>query len=140
MTKAPSERCLNAKLKTRLQEERVESSDSTEENPKPKNRRDGHRSKTIEGEFGQSRIRVPRNQNSQFERILVAKGQTRFNGFDDKILFLYARGMITRNIQDQLREFHGIEVSPELISKVLEAVEAERKEWQGRTLDTVPDN
>lgn len=137
LTKALIERCLNAELATHRPEERAERVESTEDNPKPKNRRNGHSKKTIKGEFGQTEISVPRDRHSEFEPILVAKGQTRFNGFDDKILSLYARGMTTRDIQDQLLDLYGVSVSHALISNVTEAVEAERKEWQSRTLDAV---
>jgi putative transposase len=67
--------------------------------------------KIIKGEFGELEIGIPRDRNSDFEPIMVPKGQTRFNGFDDKILALYARAMTTRDIQDQLEELYGVEVS-----------------------------
>jgi putative transposase len=69
--------------------------------------------------------------------LIVKKGQTRFNGFDDKILSLYARGMTTRDIQAQLLELYSAEVSHTLISNVTNAVEEERKAWQNRILDEV---
>lgn len=137
LTKALIERCLDGELDTHFQEERAEPLPSTEESPKPRNRRNGHSKKTIKGEFGQTEISVPRDRNSEFEPIIVPKGQTRFNGFDDKILSLYARGMTTRDIQEQLKDLYGVEVSHTLISNVTEAVEAERKEWQNRTLDAI---
>ena len=98
LTKALIERCLNAEINTHLQESKAELSESLSENPKPNNRRNGHSKKTIKGEFGEAEISVPRDRNSEFEPIIVPKGQTRFNGFDDKILSLYARGMTTRDI------------------------------------------
>jgi putative transposase len=67
----------------------------------------------------------------------VAKGQTRFDGFDSKILSLYSRGMTVRDIQAQLQDLYGVEVSSGLISKVTEAVEEERKVWQNRGLERV---
>jgi putative transposase len=102
-----------------------------------RNRRNGTSKKTIKGEFGQTQIEVPRDRNSEFEPQLIAKGQTRFNGFDDKILALYARSMTTRNIEAQLKELYGVEVSHALISQVTGAVEIERKAWQNRTLNPV---
>jgi len=132
LTKALIERCLTAEIDTHLQEERAEP-----ESDKPKNRRNGHSKKTIKGEFGEAEISVPRDRNGDFEPLIVQKGQTRFNGFDDKILSLYARGMTTRDIQEQLQDLYGVEVSHALISNVTEAVEAERKAWQNRTLDQV---
>jgi transposase-like protein len=128
LTKALIERCLDAELDIHLQEEKAELLESELDTPKPKNRRNGHSKKTIKGEFGQTEISVPRDRNSEFEPIIVPKGQTRFNGFDDKILSLYARGMTTRDIQEQLKELYGVEVSHALIFNVTEAVEAERKE------------
>lgn len=132
LTKALIERCLTAELDTYLEEEKTE-----QEDQRPKNRRNGHSKKTIKGEFGEAEIAIPRDRNAEFEPLIVPKGQTRFNGFDDKILSLYARGMTTRDIQDQLQELYGVEVSHTLISNVTEAIEAERKAWQNRTLDAV---
>jgi putative transposase len=136
LTKALIERCLSAELDTHLAEEKADSlaEGNTE---RPKNRRNGHSKKTIKGEFGESEIGIPRDRNGAFEPQLIAKGQTRFNGFDDKILLLYARGMTTRDIQAQLQELYGVEVSHTLISTVTEAVEQERKLWQNRSLDAI---
>jgi transposase-like protein len=106
LTKALIERCLTAELDTHLEEEKQET-----EPTNPKNRRNGHSKKTIKGEFGKAEIAVPRDRNGEFEPIIVQKGQTRFNGFDDKILSLYARGMTTRDIQEQLQDLYGVEVS-----------------------------
>ena len=132
LTKALIERCLTAELDTHLEEEKKEAEPNN-----PKNRRNGHSKKTIKGEFGKAEIAVPRDRNGEFEPIIVQKGQTRFNGFDDKILSLYARGMTTRDIQEQLQDLYGVEVSHALISNVTEAVEGERKAWQNRSLDAV---
>ena len=134
LTAALVERCLNAEMKTHLDEQQAE----PEREAKPsRNRRNGHSKKTIKGEFGEAQISVPRDRNSEFEPIIVKKGQTRFDGFDDKILSLYARGMSTRDIQAQLQDLYGVEVSAGLISNVTDAVEAERKIWQNRVLDPV---
>ena len=132
LTKALVERCLSAELDTHLAEEKAEP-----EGERSKNRRNGQSKKTIKGEFGEAEIGIPRDRNGAFEPQLIQKGQTRFNGFDDKILSLYARGMTTRDIQAQLQELYGVEVSHTLISNVTEAVEQERKAWQNRSLDAV---
>lgn len=134
LTKALIERCLTAELTTHLQEEVKEMSES---GTKSKNRRNGHSRKTIKGEFGEAEIAVPRDRNGEFEPLMISKGQTRFNGFDDKILSLYARGMTTRDIQEQLKDLYGVEVLHTLISNVTEAIEIERKAWQNRSLDGV---
>src|SRR5215471_1949997 len=101
------------------------------------NSRNGTSSKTILTEDGEIEISVPRDRVGNFEPQLIAKGQTRFDGFDDKILSLYARGMSVREIQGHLAELYGAEVSPDLISRVTDAVLDEVREWQSRPLDPV---
>ena len=101
------------------------------------NSRNGTRSKSILTEDGEIEIAVPRDRAGSFEPQLIAKGQTRFDGFDDKILSLYARGMTVREIQGHLAELYGAEVSPDLISRVTDAVLEEVREWQSRPLDAV---
>ena len=101
------------------------------------NSRNGTSSKTILTEDGEIEITVPRDRAGSFEPQLIAKGQTRFDGFDDKILSLYARGMTVREIQGHLAELYGTEVSPDLISRVTDAVLEEVREWQSRPLDAV---
>lgn len=123
LTAALVERCLNAELEHHLEEDRTELAAAVA----TRNRRNGHSKKTIKGEFGEAEIAIPRDRNSAFEPIIVQKGQTRFDGFDGKILSLYARGMSVRDIQAQLQELYGVEVSAGLISKVTDAVEEERK-------------
>ena len=132
LTKALVEKCLTAEIDTHLQEQELEISQD-----KPRNRRNGHSKKKIKGEFGEAEISVPRDRNGDFEPVIVKKGQKRFDGFDDKILSLYARGMTTRDIKEQLQDLYGVEVSHTLISNVTEAVEAERKSWQNRILDEI---
>jgi putative transposase len=132
LSKALIERCLSAELNTHIEEER-----SNPEPELPRNRRNGHSKKTIKGDFGAAEISIPRDRNGAFEPQLIPKGQTRFNGFDDKILSLYARGMSTRDIEAQLKDLYGVDVSHTLISNVTEAVEAERKAWQNRSLDEI---
>jgi putative transposase len=132
LTKALIERCLSAELAHYLIEETA-----APEADRPKNRRNGTSKKTIKGEFGEAEIGIPRDRNGAFSPLLIEKGQTRFTGFDGKILSLYARGMTTRDIQAQLQDLYGVNVSHTLVSTVTEAVEAERKAWQNRSLDAV---
>jgi len=101
------------------------------------NSRNGKSIKTIKGEFGETELQVPRDRNGTFEPRFIAKGQSRFTGFDDKILAMYARGLSTRDIQAQLQELYGVEVSPALVSTVTDEVIAEVKSWQNRPLDEV---
>ena len=101
------------------------------------NTRNGKSKKTLKGEFGQLPIEIPRDRHGTFEPQLIPKHQTRWTGFDDKILSLYARGMTVREIQSHLEEMYGTEVSPTLISSVTDAVVEEVKAWQARPLDTL---
>ncbi len=101
------------------------------------NSRNGVTTKTLKGDFGEMPLESPRGRNGTFEPKIVGKGQTRFTGFDDKILSMYSRGMSTREIQGHLEEIYKIDVSPALISSVTEAVMEEVKAWQNRPLDAV---
>jgi putative transposase len=101
------------------------------------NTRNGKSRKTLKGDFGELPIEIPRDRHGTFEPQLIPKHQTRWTGFDDKILSLYARGMTVREIQSHLEEMYGTEVSPTLISSVTDAVIDEVKAWQARPLDTL---
>jgi putative transposase len=101
------------------------------------NARNGKSAKTLKGEFGEMPIEIPRDRDGSFEPHLIPKHQTRWGGFDDKILSLYARGMTVREIQGHLEEMYGTEVSPSLISSVTDAVIDEVKAWQVRPLDAL---
>ena len=101
------------------------------------NSRNGYSQKTLKGEQGHIEIAIPRDRQGSFEPQLVKKGQTRFEGYDDKILALYARGMTTCDIQAQLQELYGVEVSPTLVSNVTEAVMDEVRQWQMRRFEAV---
>jgi len=101
------------------------------------NTRNGKSKKTLKGEFGALPIEIPRDRHGTFEPQLIPKHQTRWTGFDDKILSLYARGMTVREIQSHLEEMYGTEVSPTLISSVTDAVIEEAKAWQSRPLDAL---
>lgn len=99
------------------------------------NSRNGKSKKIITGKRGQVEIDVPRDRKSEFEPQLVKKGQRRFDGFDDKIISMYARGMSCRQIQAHLEEIYSVEVSPDLISTVTDGVIDEVRTWQARPLD-----
>ena len=99
------------------------------------NSRNGHSSKTVLTEEGEVELAIPRDRAGSFEPQLVPKGVTRLDGFDGKIISLYARGLTVREIQGHLKELYGAEVSPDLISRVTDAVLEEVKEWQSRPLD-----
>jgi putative transposase len=101
------------------------------------NSRNGASLKTLKGESGEMAIRVPRDRNGTFEPKLIGKHQTRFEGFDDKILSMYALGMTVRDIQSHLLEMYGVEVSPGLISEVTDSIQEEVKAWQDRPLEAL---
>ena len=117
LTKAVLERAMQAELTDHLGYPKHSPAGN-----KTGNSRNGKSKKTLKGDFGTLPIEVPRDRNSTFEPKIVPKGQTRFEGFDDKILSLYARGMTTRQIQQHLEEIYQVEVSPSLISTVTHAV------------------
>ncbi len=100
------------------------------------NSRNGKTLKTLKGDFGEVEIETPRDRNGQFEPQMIRKNQTRWTGFDDKILSMYARGMSTRDIQGHLEEMYQVEVSPSLISDVTDAVMEQARIWQNRPLDS----
>ena len=99
------------------------------------NYRNGTTTKTIKGETGELTIDVPRDRDGSFEPQLIGKRQTRFDGFDDKIVSMYARGLSTNDIQAQLKELYSVDVSSSLISNVTDAVMDDVKAWQTRPLD-----
>ena len=100
------------------------------------NSRNGVTRKTLKGDFGEVEVETPRDRNGEFEPKMVKKNQTRWAGFDDKILSMYSRGMSVRDIQGHLEEMYGVEVSPSLISDVTDGVMEQARIWQNRPLDS----
>jgi len=101
------------------------------------NARNGKPGKTILTDQGPLRIRSPRDRTGTFAPQIVRKRQTRWVGFDDRVISLYARGLTVREIQGHLAEIYGTEVSPDLISKITDTVLADAKAWQNRPLERV---
>jgi len=130
LTKALIERALDAELTQHLGYEKHDPAGYHSGNS-----RNGASAKTVQGEFGEITIETPRDRNASFEPQILKKHQKRFDGFDDKILSMYARGMTTREIQGHLEEMYGVEVSPTLISEVTDGVMEEVKAWQNRPLE-----
>ncbi len=125
LKKALAERALNAEMDHHL---------STGE---PGNSRNGYGKKTVTTDTGRMELEIPRDRQSSFDPQLIAKYQRRFPGFDEKIVSMYARGMSVREIAGHLRDLYGVEVSPDLISAVTDAVLDEVAAWQGRPLEPV---
>jgi putative transposase len=132
LTKALVERALNGELTHHLGYEKHNAAGDNSGNS-----RNGTTPKTLRGKRGQVQLDVPRDRDSSFEPQLVKKGQTRFDGLDEKIISLYSRGMTQREIQGHLEEIYGVEISPSLISTVTDAVLDEVRAWQSRPLDSV---
>jgi putative transposase len=128
LKKALSERILNAELDEHLVGEGEAGF---------ANRRNGVSKKTVLTGTSKLSIAVPRDRAGSFDPKLIAKYQRRFPEFDDKIISMYARGLSVREIRGHLEELYGIEVSPDLISAVTDAVLEEVAEWQNRPLDAV---
>ena len=132
LTKAILERAMNAELTQHLGYEKHDASGYNTGNS-----RNGKSRKKIKGEFGELELETPRDREGTFEPKIIAKHQTRFTGFDEKIISMYSLGMTTRDIQAHLKQIYGVEVSAPLISAVTDAVIDEVKIWQSRPLDRV---
>jgi putative transposase len=126
LKKALAERVLNAEIDDHLEGEAAEGK---------RNHRNGYSSKRVITETSKLDIRVPRDREGTFDPKLIARYQRRFPGFDDKIVSMYARGMTVREIQGHLLEIYGLDVSPDLISTVTDAVLETIGEWQNRPLE-----
>jgi putative transposase len=124
LKKALAERALNAEMDHHLSGEEEAG-----------NSRNGYGRKTVITDTGKIALEVPRDRQASFDPQLIARYQRRFPGFDDKIVSMYARGMSTREIAGHLRELYGIDVSPDLISAVTDAVLEEIAAWQARPLE-----
>ena len=132
LTKRLLERAMSAEMTAHVG---YEKHDATGNNTG--NSRNGTSAKTMKGSFGTMPIEVPRDRNGTFEPQIIEKHQTRFIGFDENIISLYARGLSTREIQQHLEEIYDVEVSPGLISNVTDEVIEEVKAWQNRQLDEI---
>jgi transposase-like protein len=130
LSKITVEAALNAELDDHLGYEKGHSKISS-------NSRNGYTSKTIKTEDGQFELDTPRDRDGDFEPQLIKKNQTRFTSMDDKILYLYGKGLSTREIVDTFKEMYNAEISAGLISKVTNAVIEQVVDWQSRPLDPV---
>src|SRR4029079_7045450 len=132
LTKALVEKALNAELTHHLGYQKNDADGRGSGNS-----RNGKSRKKLTGDFGEIELEVPRDREGEFEPQIVGKHQRRFDGFDDKILSMYARGMSIREIQEHLKEIYGVEISPSLISEVTDAVVDEVQQWQSRTVEAL---
>jgi transposase-like protein len=144
MMKTALERMLNTEMDVHLQRRgptdgtSSPATEATDPAPTaPKNRRNGHSKKTVGSDMGEFALKTPRDRNGTFEPQLIAKGQRRLDGFDQKILTLYAKGMTTRDIQEVVKDLYGVEVSPTLVSEITADLDAEVTAWRTRRLEAV---
>jgi putative transposase len=128
LKKALAERMLNAEMDQHL------GGDATDGRP---NTRNGYGQKTVLTDTGRLALDIPRDRQGTFDPQLIAKYQRRFPGFDEKIVSMYARGMSTREIQGHIRELYGLDISPDLVSAVTDAVLEEVAIWQNRPLEAI---
>ena len=126
------ERCLQAELSTHLGYEKNQRAEEAR-----RNHRNGYSRKTLKSDAGEVELAIPRDREGSYDPLLVKRGQTSLTGFNEKILWLYAHGLSTRDIQAQILDWYGVEVSPQLISNVTEAVMDEVRQWQNRPLETL---
>ena len=98
------------------------------------NKRNGHPPKTLKSQYGEFQADVPRDRNGDSEPRLIPKYQRNISGMEEKVISLYARGMSTRDIHDQLKDLYGIELSAEMVSKITDKILPQVKEWQSRPL------
>src|SRR5215217_5443938 len=129
LKKALAERVLNAELDEHLDGEAAAGK---------ANHRNGYSKKTVLTGSAKLDLRIPRDREGTFDPKLIARYQRRFPGFDEKIVSMYARGMTVREIQGHLMEIYGLDVSPDLISTVTDAVLETVGEWQNRPLEPTP--
>ena len=101
------------------------------------NKRNGYSTKTLKSQYGEFPVNIPRDRNGEFEPKLIPKYQRDISGIEEKVISLYARGMSTRDIHDQLQDLYGIELSAEMVSKITDKLLPEIKEWQTRPLNPI---
>jgi transposase-like protein len=150
MLKSALERMLDTEMDVHLGRRRACIEEAPEDRPlgqeppegavgdkRPANRRNGRSSKLVQGELGEFEIETPRDRLGTFEPQLIEKYQRRVEGFDQKILKLYAKGMTTRDIQEIVKELYGVDVSATLVSEITADLDAEVTAWRTRPLDPV---
>jgi len=130
LSKALIERMMQAELTDQLGYEKSKSGEKQTEN-----RRNGKTSKTLRTDQGPMEIEVPRDRDGEFEPKVVPKHQREWKGFDDKILSMYALGLSTKAIQENIKDIYNVDISPELVSRVTDEVKGLVEEWRNRPLD-----
>lgn len=107
------------------------------QNKQTDNRRNGYTEKTVNTQYGEMKLEVPRDRNGEFEPVVVPKNKRDISGIEEKVISLYARGMTTRDIHEQIKDIYGIEVSADMVSKITDGIIPQIKEWQNRPLEPI---
>ena len=106
-------------------------------NKETDNRRNGYTEKTVKTKYGEFPIEIPRDRDGEFEPVVVPKNKRNISGIEEQVISLYARGMSTRDIHDQMLDIYGIELSAEMVSKMTDSIIPQIREWQNRPLQKV---
>jgi transposase-like protein len=130
LSKALIERMMQAELTAQLGYEKSKSGEKQTEN-----RRNGKTSKTLRTDQGPMEIEVPRDRDGEYEPKVIPKYQREWKGFDNKILSMYALGLSTKAIQENIKDIYNVDISPELVSRVTDEVKGLVEEWRNRPLD-----
>lgn len=128
---------LEAELEIELGYEKQERRSNDVKSNLSKNYRNGYSQKTIKTQLGEVNINIPRDRNGQFEPQIIGKYNRNADGMEEKILSLYAAGMSTRDISEQIKNLYDIEISSELVSKISDKIIPQLNEWQSRPLEAV---
>lgn len=107
-------------------------------NMQSSNKRNGHSPKNLKSQYGEFQIDVLRDRNGEFEPKRIPKYQRDVSGIEEKAVSLYARGMGTRDIHDQLQDLYGIELSADMVSKITDKILPEAREWQKNNKTSIP--
>ena len=107
------------------------------QNKNTDNRRNGYSKKTVKSQFGNIELDIPRDRNSEYNPKVIPKHTKNISGLEEKIISLYARGMSTRDIHDQIKDLYGIEISAEYVSHITDVVIEQARLWQNRPLESV---
>lgn len=101
------------------------------------NRRNGYTEKNVKTKYGEFPLEIPRDRDGEFDPVVVPKNKRNISGIEEQVISLYARGMSTRDIHDQMKEIYGIELSAEMVSKITDSIIPQIREWQNRPLESV---
>ena len=128
LTKEFMKNMIENMLKAEL-DDHIENSEQTSKN--------GYYEKTVRSDSGELRLDIPRDRKSEYKPQLIPKGRTTISGIDDKIISMYARGMSLRDIEKQVKEMYDVKMSDSLLSRIIDKIVPEIKEWQNRTLEPI---